>query len=201
MKTFNQINKAFNDIAVAHKQIATYGMGDIWEIETSGTIRYPLMWAYPDASRYENNTFVSVWKILVMDIVHKDESNENDVMSDMELVALDIIALLKNYDYDFDLNTDNIPFERFTERFTNYVAGVAITIELKIPAPSDRCAVPSSTIDTGSSSNSGFVTIVDATTGATITQVSAGGTYQVYQASGIDEGNSTTTYTNIVIDI
>ena len=31
-----------------------------------------------------------------MDILHKDESNETDVLSDLELIALDIIALLKD---------------------------------------------------------------------------------------------------------
>jgi hypothetical protein len=202
MITLNQINKAFSDIAIAHKQINTYGMGDIWEIETSGTIRYPLLWANPSTSRFENNTYVSVWQLLVMDIVHKDEKNETDVMSDMELVALDLIALLKNAAYDFDLNTDNIPLEKFTERFTNNVAGIALTVELRIPAPNDRCAVPQTGLNVGSGgvTTGGIVTIINAVTGATIVEIQAPGEYEVYQWSGIDEGDSTTTYTDGITD-
>lgn len=199
MVTLNQINKAFSDIAIAHKQINTYGMGDIWEVESSGTIRYPLMWAQPATSRFEKNTYISVWDIFVMDILHKDESNETDALSDLELIALDIIALLKDNDYTFNLNTDSITLDKATEQLTNYVAYVKFTIELQIPAPNDRCAVPSTTIDTGTNIN--YVTILNAVTGATITQVVAPGSYSVYQASGIDEGNSTTTYTDLIVDI
>lgn len=194
MQTFNQIITAFQTIATAHKQINTFGVGDIWEIETSGTITYPLMWAQPDISRVEENVFVSSWKLLFMDIIHKDERNENDVLSDMELVALDIIAQLQSPSYEFDFNANGIILERFTERFTDYVGGVMINVELRIPYNADRCAIPSSTITTGTNTN--VVLIVNAVTGATIASLVAPTTYQVYQWSGIDEGDSTTTYSD-----
>lgn len=198
MQTFNQIITAFQTIATAHKQINTFGVGDIWEIETSGTITYPLMWAQPDISRVEENVFVSSWKLLFMDIIHKDERNENDVLSDMELVALDIIAQLQAPSYEFDFNASGITLERFTERFTDYVGGVMINVELRIPYNADRCAIPSSTITTGTNTN--VVLIVNAVTGATIASLVAPTTYQVYQWSGIDEGSSSTTYTDGITD-
>jgi len=198
MQTFNQIITAFQTIATEHKQINTFGVGDIWEIETSGTITYPLMWAQPDISRVEENVFVSSWKLLFMDIIHKDERNENDVLSDMELVALDIIAQLQAPSYEFDFNASGITLERFTERFTDYVGGVMINVELRIPYNADRCAIPSSTITTGTNTN--VVLIVNAVTGATIASLVAPTTYQVYQWSGIDEGDSTTTYTDGITD-
>lgn len=198
MQTFNQIITAFQTIATAHKQINTFGVGDIWEIETSGTITYPLMWAQPDISRVEENVFVSSWKLLFMDIIHKDERNENDVLSDMELVALDIIAQLQAPSYEFDFNANGITLERFTERFTDYVGGVMINVELRIPYNADRCAIPSSTITTGTNTN--LVLIVNAVTGATIASLVAPTTYQVYQWSGIDEGSSSTTYTDGITD-
>lgn len=198
MYTFNQINKAFNDIAVEHKQINTYGIGDIWEIATSGTINYPMMWAQPTDSRLEQNVYVSSFTLIFMDIVHKDESNENEVLSDMEQVALDVVALLKNNNYDFDFKAENISFKRFTERFLDYVSGVAIDIEIRVPYFADRCAVPTTTTDVGSESF--FVTIVNAVTGATIATLSPPDTYSVYQWSGIDEGDATTTYTDGITD-
>ncbi len=198
MYTFNEINKAFNDIAVAHKQINTYGIGDIWEIATSGTVLYPLMWAKPENSSLEKNTYVSSFSLIFMDLVHKDERNEKDVISDMELVALDVIALLKNPSYEFDFKAENISFERFTENFLDYVAGVIVNINLRIPYTADRCAVPSTTISVGDGSN--FVQIINAITGAVIAQISAPGSYPVYQWSGIDEGSATTTYTDGITD-
>jgi len=144
MYTFNQINKAFNNIAVAHKQINTYGMGDIWEIATSGDVQYPMMWAKPEDGSLEDNVYVSNWSLIFMDIVDNGERNENDVLSDMELVALDVVALLKDPDYDFDFDYVGATIERFTERFKDKVAGVVLRIGIRVPFTADRCQVPQS---------------------------------------------------------
>lgn len=198
MFTFNQVNKAFNDIAVAHKQINTYGIGDIWEIATSGTVRYPLMWAVPQPSSLELNVFVSRWKLIFMDLVHKGEKNENDVLSDMEQVALDVVALLKNPNYEFDFKEEGITLERFTEKFYDDVSGVSIDISLRITNPSDRCAVPQDglVIETGND----FVLIINAETGAIIATLSPPDTFEVVQWAGLDEGGSTTIYTDGITD-
>lgn len=45
----------------------------------------------------------------------------------------------------------------------------------------------------------GYVTIIDADTGQTITTVQSGNTYSVLQFSGIDGGASNTVYTNSII--
>lgn len=196
MFTFNQINKAFNDIAVAHKQINTYGIGDIWEIATSGTIRYPLMWAVPQTSTLEKNVYVSKWKLIFMDLVSKGEQNENDVLSDMELVALDVVALLQDPDYLFDFDPTGITLERFTEKFYDEVSGVTIDISIKIDYTSDKCAVPQSGLTIGTGSN--FVSIINAITGATITTVNSPGSYSVYEFSGIQDSGAP--YTNTILN-
>lgn len=46
---------------------------------------------------------------------------------------------------------------------------------------------------------SGFVTIIDADTGQTITTVQAGNNYSVLQFSGIDGGQANTVYTNSIV--
>lgn len=166
MITYNQINDAFNTIATAHKQINTYGIGDIWEIATSGTIRYPLMWAKPESGSVEGKTYVSKFKIILMDLVHKGESNENDVISDMEQVALDVIAVLKDSNYAFELLSENIPLERFTEKFYDEVAGVTIDISLRIPFNADRCAIPTSTIYIGEGIRTGGSSVTGSGSGS-----------------------------------
>jgi len=164
MVTFNQINKAFNNIAVAHKQINTYGIGDIWEIATSGDVRYPLMWAKPEGGRLEKSIFVSSWTLIFMDLVDNGERNENDVQSDMELVALDVVALLGDNQYEFDFNYEGASLERFTERFEDKVAGCLVRIEIRIPYTADRCQVPQSGLTiTGGGGTQGGGNCLDAT--------------------------------------
>ena len=176
MYTFNNIYDAFKDIATAHKQINTYGMGDLWEMTSSGTVTYPLMWAKPEDSRIEQSVFVSSWTLLFMDLVDDGEANENDVLSDMELVALDVIALLKNNDYEFDFKGTGITLQRFTERFEDKVAGVGIRVDLRVPYTADRCQVPQSGLDVSGTAPCDPVTIYDSN-GAIVTTVASGGTY------------------------
>lgn len=176
MVTFNQINKAFNNIAVAHKQINTYGIGDIWEIATSGDIRYPMMWAKPENGRLETNIYVSSWTLIFMDLVDNGERNENDVLSDQELIALDVVALLKDHEYEFEFDYTGASIERFTERFKDKVAGVLLRIDIRVPFTADRCQVPQSglVITGGQISPCEGVTITD---NGSIVSVESGGSY------------------------
>lgn len=182
MVTFNQINKAFNDIAVAHRQINTYGIGDIWEIATSGTIRYPMMWAVPQDGRIEKNIYVSSWQLLFIDLVGNGEVNENDVISDMEQIAFDVVALLQDPDYDFDFKGEGIVVQRFTERFDDMVSGVSIKIEIRVPFASDRCAVPQVGLSVGS--NPDVVVIYNITTGEELYRLTPPYRLGVYQNDG-----------------
>lgn len=176
--TFNKIVKAFKDISDAHYQVNSFGIGDVWEIATSGTITYPLVWAVPQDSTLNGKIYSSNFTLVFMDLVHKDERNENEVLSDMELVAMDFVAQLQKPDYDFDFKPESISFKRFTERFDDEVSGVAVDITIRVPYIFDRCAIPSSVVNTESQSTSGYVTIIDIN-GQFITTVNAGGTYTV----------------------
>lgn len=145
--TYNQIVDAFEDIATAHRQVNTFGIGDVWEVATSGTVNYPMVWAVPQDGELSNKVYNSNWTLIFMDLVHKDEHDENEVMSDMEQVALDFIAQLLNPEYAFDFKADGITFKRFTERFDDEVTGVAIDITIRVPFIFDRCAIPASIIN------------------------------------------------------
>lgn len=148
MVTFNQINKSFKDFADAHYQVNSYGLGDVHEIAASGVVNYPLMWVIPQDSTLTDNAKVyeSTFTIAFMDLVAKDERNENDVLSDMELIAFDFITQFQKPDYEWAFNPDGISIKRFTERFEDMVSGVAFDVSLRIPFVYDRCAIPASTI-------------------------------------------------------
>lgn len=198
--TYNKILKAFNDIATAHYQINSYGVGDVWDITTSGTINYPLCYVVPQDGSLSGKYYNSNFTIIFMDLTHKDLSDADDVTNDMELVAMDFIAQLQKPTYDFLFKPDNVPFKRFTERFDDEVTGVAIDITIQVPYIYDRCAIPASLINVsnGESPACSPVSIVNQL-GTLITTVASGGTYQVIQVSTIDGGASNTTYTNSII--
>jgi len=56
---------------------------------------YPLMWANVVAGSVSGNALFINLQILIADMVHKDESNDVDVLSDTHSVILDIAALFK----------------------------------------------------------------------------------------------------------
>ena len=205
--SYNQIVDAFEDISTAHYQVNTFGIGDVWEVATSGTVQYPMVWAVPQDGQLSNKVYNSNWTLIFMDLVHKDEHDENEVMSDMEQVALDYIAQLQKPEYGFDFKADGISFKRFTERFDDEVTGVAIDITIRVPFIFNRCAIPASVITVGdstggSSGSSGTCADVSILNqlGTLIASVASGGSYSVIEFSGIDGGSSTTNYSNSIID-
>lgn len=173
--TLKQIKEEFSLIAQNHKEINSFGWGDIWEIATSGTIDYPLMWVQLEPASIADRVQTMNFKVILMDIVANGELNEDDVLNDMLEVAKGVIGQLEHPSYEWDLDTGNI--EPFTERFNDSVSGWVFDVSLKLQFTYDRCAEPY----TGNVSTDVLcpsVTIYDSN-GAVITTVSAGGSYTV----------------------
>ena len=141
--TLKEIKQKFNLIAQNHKQINTFGWGDIWEIATSGTVEYPLMWVQLEPASIADRVQTMNFKVILMDIVANGELNEDDVLNDMLEVSRDIIALLNDSTvYEWKVEIGNI--EPFTERFNDSVSGWVIDIALRLPFTYDRCVIPTS---------------------------------------------------------
>jgi len=173
--TLNEIKKKFELIAQNHKQINTFGWGDIWEIATSGTIDYPLMWVKIEPVSIADKVQTMNFKVILMDIVGNGEINEDDVLSDQLEIAKDVIAQLEHPSYEWDLETGNL--EPFTERFNDSVSGWVVDVALRLPFTFDRCVMPYEG-NTSADSLCPSVTIYDSN-GNVITTVSAGGSYTV----------------------
>ncbi len=151
--TYNQIIKEFNDFADAHKQIQNFGNGDLWEIAERNQLldfNYPLLWVADQPATMGDATFTWNFQILTMDLVNKDEDNENDVKSDMIQVLLDLLAYLEQ---KFNTTTNNVDWTKiqlvrsgnitsFTERFEDDVTGWGMSLGLRIPFNYDKCDIP-----------------------------------------------------------
>ena len=155
--TLNQIITELEAIATAHYQINSFSFGDIWEINSSGGIDYPLMHLNIDNVEIQGSMQKFKFNLLFCDIVKGGEVNENDVLSDQLEIAKDVIAQLKHHDYAWDFLGNNLVLEAFTERLTDSVSGYSLSIDLELPYDSNRCSIPTSniTITAGGSASTG----------------------------------------------
>ena len=143
--TLNQLIQKLNDFATAHQQIHSFGFGDLWEIEASGAKNGAVMWAnvVNGSVDISGKQATIDFRICFMDLVKKDESNENEVLSDMYLVALDMIAYLNNNpNWDNFTIANNSTMTPFTERFDSEWSGWIVDITLQNRFVSDYCQIP-----------------------------------------------------------
>ena len=153
IQTVNQLISVWKDIATRHYQLNHFGIGDSWEVGVKANM-HPVLWINPVTATmpYSENgykTFEIDFEVRVFDLVNKDESNENDVLSDTIDILKDIIAEFKGHPYyvNSQLNIiDDISFESFTEEFDEEVSGWLCEISLMTPVLTTFCGIPSADI-------------------------------------------------------
>jgi hypothetical protein len=165
MFTLNQAVKRLREIAINHGQLnplqlteadfSHFGYGDLWEVGSvltdEGNViteKFPLVWCNVVNANTTGDGFTALlaisFQVLFMDLVHKDETNERDVLSDTLLIATDYINELQDneqfllHKYVVDINGS---LEPFTEKFDQEVSGWSMNITFNI-AYSINCAVP-----------------------------------------------------------
>ena len=153
IQTVNQLISVFKDISTRHYQINGFGVGDNWENGTSEKM-HPVLWINPTTATMPSTdngykTFEIDFEVRVFDLVNKDESNENEVLSDCIDILKDIITEFKGHPYyvNSQLNIiDDISFEAFTEEFDEEVSGWVCEISLMTPILTSFCGIPSADI-------------------------------------------------------
>ena len=97
--TLNMLYDLFRKLGDDSLIIKTTTIGDVFEVDLVNTT-YPLLHISTETANFEQNILTYSFQFIVMDLVSKDESNEEDVLSDMLQVIGDIISNLKNSDFD-----------------------------------------------------------------------------------------------------
>jgi hypothetical protein len=130
--TYNQVIKQLNDFADAHKQIKSFGNGNLWEVvqhDQLSNFNYPLMW--------------------INDQSATDESNENEVKSDCVQILIDLIAYFEQLNAtNNNVNWNQVQLirtgsvEMFTERFEDEVSGATLQLGLRFPQNYNFCEIP-----------------------------------------------------------
>ena len=143
MITLNKVIKLLNNIATDHKQINSWGFGDLWEAGVTTKLSFPAMWASLNPAQINGNEVNLNFTIYLMDKVRRSEANENDVLSDTLQIGLDVIAKLRELENtnDFYLVRSNA-IEYFTESLDDEVSGITLAVTIKIPNLYDNCSIP-----------------------------------------------------------
>lgn len=201
--TYNQLINKFKEFCANHKFIKTFGTGEEWEINELKPddlvlrkgLLYQLFFAIPIDSTDLEQTKNRRFRILCFDIVKKDKSNEQEVLSDTEQSIDDFIRYCRNTD-DFLLINDPVA-EPFKESYGDWCAGWGCEVIIETDFNSNACDLPLVGLNPV---DRNYASIYDQD-GNLVTKLRPGQTYNVIIASGIDEGGASQTYTISVIDI
>jgi len=173
----------------------SFGYGNLVDFgkNVSGqTVTYPYLFVVPLSVSYDQNTTTYQLSTIFADRLNENLDNEKDAVSDMSLAARQLLSEiwrgnLQDY-FDAPLPVNGQPF---MERFNDYVAGVALDLNLVVMEDINACeqwiaVTPSvtptvtSTPQTGGLPYNAF--IVASGTSATIAcnNLSLGNTFTVY---------------------
>lgn len=139
--TINNIKTLFESIADNHFQIKSFGFGKVQEIEGVDSAQYVRMWVVPGSSTILDNTIERTFTILIFDLVHKDDSNQTEVLSDTEQILDDVVRILK-YDNDNYTITNQPTLNPFTERFGDDTTGYSADIVIESDHLQSTCDIP-----------------------------------------------------------
>ena len=139
--TLNQVVKNLNYIGQAHNQVKTFFFGELYDFASSGTTQYPAMAVTLQPSQRAVNTLTYSFNVYMLDLVHKDISNNTEVLSDTLQMCLDVLAIVDNPVYDWTLEKTAVLTD-IQGGQDDEVTGHWFNLKLKVPTPRDRCQVP-----------------------------------------------------------
>lgn len=149
--TLNQVIQRIETLALAHKQINHFFVGDPVEFLSNGDVRYPACFLELTGSRVDRGEKQTVysfrfWLCDLGDIAIDSAQNEIEVQSDLTSMAEDMVAMLGFTEYnDWDIYTPG-GIQYFTEKFEDLVVAVAMTIEVGVRFDANRCQAPADSV-------------------------------------------------------
>jgi hypothetical protein len=139
--SLNQIVKKLETIQQNHLQLKGFKFCDIADLEAESALLYPLLWCDVRPSTFATKVVTLAIQISVLDIVKKDLSNEQDVLSDTLQIISDVVSELRNPTEDFIIN-DSVTATPIKDSYQDEVAGWNCLISLDIANPYNRCEIP-----------------------------------------------------------
>ena len=143
MTNFKQIIEDLSGMAYYHPQINSFGFGELeqitMDIETEKEPLYTRMYVIPDTTVLNQNQLTYNFKIIILDRINNDLSNQRNVMSDTLEVIKDVFTILYLSEYESEWNATIDPF---IERFETILGGWTMNITITQPFDYNRCDLP-----------------------------------------------------------
>ena len=200
MVTINQLLNNLEQFATNHGEINSFGKGELYDLATSGTTRYPLLWVDVANNGIQGDLIQYNLDCYVVDRLQKGNNNWGLVYSALQNVGADVVSFFLDPSYFPHIRVQqSVTFEPVRYEFRDdELAGWKFTLTFEQFFDQNRCAIPQSGAYTFPPDQS-YVSIINADTNEVITTVPCGGSYEVLQVSVINGGNASTTYTNQII--
>tara|TARA_R110002050_G_scaffold554_3_gene4039 strand:+ start:1097 stop:1534 length:438 start_codon:yes stop_codon:yes gene_type:complete len=141
-KTYNNVIDSLKAIGEKHLIIKKVESGDLHEMDLEKNTKYPLMFINPLDVTAAINTLTYNYQIFICDLVHADRDNEQEVISDSLQIAIDVISMIREEQYEGLFTTDDFNLEMFTERFDNALAGWTFTLPITVENDFNTCDIP-----------------------------------------------------------
>lgn len=214
MLTLNQDIELLSQFAIKHKGINSFYFGNEAEADTNVEIVYPFMNAILQNQSIENGIVSRTYLIIISDLVQKDLSNLNHVLSDTERICWDIplymrqvsnSGLVGSFKVDMNINVTSD-----TSRNDDDVASNYFDLTISSPLGNDACNLPIAAgnilngnyIYVGGSMAGNFTVEIKDQDGNILQTFNTSGEYTVTVLSGIQQviGNTSTTITQDIIN-
>ena len=212
MLTLNQDIELLSQFAIKHKGINSFYFGNEAEADTNVEIVYPFMNAILQNQSIENGIVSRTYLIIISDLVQKDISNLNHVLSDTERICWDIplymrqvsnSGLVGSFKVDMNINVTSD-----TSRNDDDVASNYFDLTISSPLGNDACNLPIAAgnilngnyIYVGGSMAGNFTVEIKDQDGNVLQTFNTSGEYTVTVLSGIKD-TITSNVTTITDDI
>jgi len=138
--TLNNIISQITSYGTSHPQINTVIFGDFADKLDDAEVVYPAMFYDLDGGNFLAKQLSFNFSIYLLDR-HLVETDAQEVLSDMSLVAEDIVARLRTPSNEW-ITSDNINVTFFREAEPDYLAGVRLDVTITLPSINNRCQIP-----------------------------------------------------------
>ena len=212
MLTLNQDIELLNQFAIKHKAINSFYFGNESEADTEVNIVYPFMNAILQNQSMVNGLITRTYLIIISDLVNKDLSNLNHVLSDTERICWDLplymrqvsnSGLIGSFKVDMNINVTHDVARNDDDVASNY-----FDLTITSPIGNDSCNLPINSgniltnnyIYVGGTMTGNFTVEIKDQDGNVIQTFNTSGEYVVTVLSGIKD-TITSNVTTITDDI
>ena len=146
MLTLNQDIELLEQFAIKHKAINSFYFGNESEADTEVEIVYPFMNAILQSAVMDKGMVTRTYLIIISDLVNKDLSNLNHVISDTERICWDLPLYMRQVSNSgligsFKVNM-NVSVTHDIARNDDDVASNYFDLTISSPIGNDSCNLP-----------------------------------------------------------